>query len=250
MQPDSEIKRCLNCNSQVLSKFCPECGQSVHTHRYKLGRVLVEDFFLNLVYYKKGLGFTLMKLFTKPGHTVREFVQGKRAGIVHPITLLIIVIILFTLIENNSTFHLTSLSQDSKEFYSFYEKIIKEYPKLYYIGLIPFYALFSFVLFRQANQNYAEHLVLNTFKTSGFLIISLLFLTLALIIQNIHTLKVVHSITAILNVLYGTWFYYQYFYPFYRKRFLLAIRSMLCILIPVLLLALIIDWVIEFNFFQ
>jgi hypothetical protein len=76
-------KVCLNCGESVSGKFCSECGQTIETHRFQLRDIFTQDFLKKIFYYDKGLFYSLKHLYTRPGHTVREYIEGKRVSHLH-----------------------------------------------------------------------------------------------------------------------------------------------------------------------
>ena len=80
---------CKNCGSPVKSRFCSDCGQPASTHRIS-GHFLWHDIQHGILHVDKGILFTAKELFTRPGHSIREFLQGKRVKHFKPISLVII----------------------------------------------------------------------------------------------------------------------------------------------------------------
>lgn len=229
---------CLNCNEPLKGKFCIHCGQSAKTHRFTLKHVFTHDFLFAILHVNKGVLFSIKELFTRPGHSIREYISGKRVTHLNYFTLLVIVLLVFSLVEQFTPFHYADLMETDKEILERFEYLLKKYPKFIYLGIIPLYALSSFIFFKKAQQNYAEHFVLNTFKTSALIILNILFISLASFIKDISILKKADSVLFWVTLAYGTWFYYQYFAPFYQNKFMLLIRGALCTFLPGLLLSL------------
>ncbi len=68
---------CLNCEHSIAEKYCSCCGQKTSTHRYSLKHFVEHDFVHGVWHVDKGIVFTIKELFTRPGHSVREFILGK-----------------------------------------------------------------------------------------------------------------------------------------------------------------------------
>jgi hypothetical protein len=229
---------CLNCNEPLQGNFCIHCGQSAKTHRFTLKHVFTHDFLFAIIHVNKGLLFSIKEIFTRPGHSIREYTSGKRITHLNYFTLLVIVLLAFSLVEQLTPFHYADLMETDKEILERFETLLKKYPKFIYLGIIPFYALFSFIFFKRAKQNYAEHFVLNTFKTSALIILNILFIAVASFIKDTSILKKADAVLFWATLAYGSWFYYQYFTPFYQNKFMLLIRGVLCTFLPGLLLSL------------
>jgi len=223
---------CLNCNEPLQGNFCIHCGQSAKTHRFTIKHIFTKDVIFAIFHVNRGLLFSIKELFTRPGHSVREYVSGKRVTHLNYFTLLVIVLLIFSLVEHLTPFHFADLIETDKEILERFEALLKKYPKVIYMGIIPFYALFSFLIFKRANQNYAEHFVLNTFKVSALLVINTVFILFATFSKDILIVKKVDSILLWLIMAYGTWFYYQYFHSFYQHKFMLLMKSVLCAVLP------------------
>lgn len=232
----SEAKLCLNCNKELTGNFCSNCGQSAEVDRFTIKYVFVNGFLNKFFYYDNGLISSLKELFTRPGHSIREYNQGKRMGQMDYLSLLAIFILLFSLAESYTSFHYADLSNvdgEGKKILNSFDDLLKKHPKLLMIGYIPAYSLLSFWIFRKAQQNYAEHFVLNCFRSSALLLLNIIFILSTSFIHNLHTILKIEKVLDWIVLAYGTFFYYQYFSPFYKNHFMLLLRSVLCNLLPV-----------------
>lgn len=229
---------CLNCNEPLIGNYCTTCGQSASTHRFTLKHIFTQDFVRVIFYINKGFFYTLKELFTRPGNSVREYVSGKRVKHLNYFTLLIVVLIVFTILEQITPFHFTDLVEENNEIIKSFDLILKKYPKFLYVGIIPFYALFSFLIFKKAQQNYAEHVVLTTFRVAVIIIFNILFISFASVSKDISIIRKGDTLLAWMGTAYGTWFYCQYFHPFYQSKFMLFIKSLLVVVLPGLILIL------------
>ncbi|RAR47783.1 DUF3667 domain-containing protein [Flavobacterium lacus] len=77
--------KCLNCNHplDISDKFCPNCGQKNTTKRLSL-KDFVDEFLANFYAYDSKVKNTITKLFTKPGKSAKEFIDGKRQTYANP----------------------------------------------------------------------------------------------------------------------------------------------------------------------
>lgn len=212
---------CLNCNRQLIENYCQNCGQKSTTHRYSLKHFIEHDIIHGVWHVDKGILFTIKELFTRPGHSVREFVQGKRINLFNFISLIVLLLATSSFLGHYTHVKMTDLMpESSKAMMSPVEKFATEYPKLVLVITIPIYSLFSFIWFRKTKLNFTEHLVLNSYKTSGELVIGLLFTALAIFNTNIKTLIIVYYFFVVFSsLIYSIWFYYQFFSKYeYSKR--------------------------------
>jgi hypothetical protein len=112
------------------------------------------------------------------------------------------------------------------------------YPKIAVLGTIPFYALSTFLMFMKARQNFAEHLVLNTYRACGEIIISMFISLAAIFTKEITILRGIYSVVTILLFFYNTVFYWQYFKNDYRNKMLLWIRAFIAALLFIVMITL------------
>jgi len=189
----------------------------------------------------KGILYTLKALFTRPGYSVREYIEGKRAHHFNFVTLIILILATSSLLAPYS--HVTMgdlMPEASRSMMNTFERFATKYPKIILLIAIPVNSFFSFIWYRKARFNYSEHLVLNSYKTAAEMILGLFFSILTIFYTNVNVLTIIYFLLiAGGSIIYGVWFYYQFFSKSdYSKKGVL-IRS---ILIPVsyLLLSLII----------
>ncbi|MDN3586911.1 DUF3667 domain-containing protein [Pedobacter aquatilis] len=204
---------CLNCNREVTENYCQSCGQKSSTHRYSLKHFVEHDFIHGVWHVDKGVLYTIKQLFTRPGHSVREFIQGKRAKFFSFVTLIVLILAISGLLAPYIHIHISDLMpESSKAAMNTLEKFSTKYPKATILILIPLYSLFSFFWFRKARLNYSEHLVLNSYRTAAELILSLAFSIFTIFYTNITTLLFVYYfIVGLGGMIYAIWFYSQFF---------------------------------------
>jgi hypothetical protein len=248
MESNSTDQFCLHCGTRVSGKFCSECGQSSETKRFQFNQILTQDFLKRAFYFDKGLFYSIKELYTRPGHSVREYIQGKRALHLNYFSLLIILIFIFKMIENLTPFRYSDLVSTDKEQVDFFEEEVKHYAKLFFISLIPLYALVTFLIFKKARLNYAEHFVINTFRSAALLLLTILFLMLASIIKDVSVVVIINRLITVIMLGYGTWFYYQYFSIYYSNKFGLLTRSILSVLVPFTILVIALSFYLSFHF--
>lgn len=171
---------CLNCNAEVNGQFCSNCGQSSKTHRINL-HYLGHDIQHGLLHFDKGILFTSKELFTRPGNSIREFLDGKRVSHFKPISLVIILAGLYSLLSH--FFHLNLFSnyyelrgggEGFNEFKSSVDKL-SEWLSQHYSVLaliqIPLFSIGTYLMFKKEGLNFIEHLVLNCFIAGQKLIL-------------------------------------------------------------------------------
>lgn len=89
MRNNSEY--CKNCKQHLLlrQKFCHSCGQKADTHRINF-HFLIHEVQHGIFHVDSGILFTIKELFSRPGHTLREYLEGKRKPHFPPMLFVII----------------------------------------------------------------------------------------------------------------------------------------------------------------
>jgi Protein of unknown function (DUF3667) len=229
---------CLSCGTIAKGNFCQSCGQKTSASRFSIKHMISHDFIHGVFHLDKGFLFTLKELFTRPGHSIREYIQGKRAKHFNYFTLLILIVTFGHILSEYSIVKLADLvNSDTKKFVNNIDEMGKKYPKLFILSTIPFYAISSFLFFKRSKQNFTEHLILNSYKASGELVIGTLFTILTIFYSNIIILKPLYGLLSILTLCYNFWFYYQYFSDFGYQKLSLVFRSMAATFIIIIVIA-------------
>jgi hypothetical protein len=83
---------CANCGAALTGPFCSQCGQHAHPHR-KLTHVF-EEFLHGLLHLDTKTWRTIPMVIARPGTLTRNYVYGKRARYLSPLTLFLFTIFL------------------------------------------------------------------------------------------------------------------------------------------------------------
>jgi len=222
---------CLNCTTLNTEKYCPNCGQKSTTHRYSIQHFIEHDFIHGVFHVDKGIFFTLRELFTRPGHSIREYIQGKRATHFSFITFLLLILTINALMASYSDVKMSDLiPSSSKAVMNSFEKFTTQYPKLMLAITIPINSVFSYLWFKKARFNYSEHLVANSYKAVAELIVSLVFAVLMIIYSNVKVLMFIYfGVVTPLIYIYDIWYYYQMFSVYYKTKRELFLRSFMVV---------------------
>ena len=86
---------CKNCCQQFEGSFCNNCGQSADTQKLDFKFLIRNLQKLFLKYFQKGVLYTSTQLFIRPGHTIREYIEGKRVKHIEPMSMLIMTATLY-----------------------------------------------------------------------------------------------------------------------------------------------------------
>ena len=184
----NERKLCRNCGQHLLieQKFCPTCGQKADTERIDF-HFLIHEIQHGIFHVDKGILYSIKMLFTKPGHTIREYLEGRRKNHFKPV---LFVVILGTLcgllnhfvIENGEREKFfeeeddpqLAQNQDFINMSDFLENIIgwfADHLAFLILLMIPAAALGFYLGFRKYRLYYAEWLVVMTFLAGQALVV-------------------------------------------------------------------------------
>jgi hypothetical protein len=214
---------CLNCNKEIIDKFCSSCSQATSTHRFSLSHVFQHDFIHGIFHFDKGFFYTIKELFIRPGHSIREYVQGKRIKHFNYFATTILLITIGYFIKKWTKINASELYDDKKTVEGLL-KVLKEYSKFTIFLHIPFISFTSYLFFKKSKQNYTENLVLNLYMSCGTLIISFILFCSMIFTTNKDFLLGVNYFVVALTFLYVIFFYYQYFSVFGLKKYQLIMR--------------------------
>ncbi|PBJ11930.1 DUF3667 domain-containing protein [Flavobacterium sp. ACN6] len=224
---------CLNCNNVIVDKFCSNCSQSTSTHRFSLPHVLQHDFIHGIFHFDTGFFYTIKELFTRPGHSIREYVQGKRVKHFNYFSTIILLLAIGYFLKKWTNLDASVLYEDKKQVEGVL-KVLKEYSKIAIFLHIPIISFLSYLFFKKSNQNYTENLVLNLYLLCGTLVISFILIICMIFSDNKDFLLFVNYLLTALTFLYVIIFYYQFFSAFDYKKNELIIR-VICLAILYLL---------------
>jgi len=216
---------CLNCNEETIGKFCSNCNQATSTHRFSLSHLFNHDLIHGIFHFDKGFFYTIKELFTRPGHSIREYVQGKRAKHFNYFATIILLLTISYFIKKWTKIDASDLFDKTMANGLF--KVLKSYSKITVFLHIPIIAFASYLFFRKSKQNYAENLVLNLYLLCGLLTISLFLPIIMLFSGDRAFLLGINYFLTVVTFLYIIVFYYQYFSVFDLKKYKLIIRVVL-----------------------
>lgn len=166
---------CKNCDTKLTGKYCTQCGQSANVKRITLPKLLSE-ISESIFQFDRGLLFTFKQLFTRPGLSIRAYLDGKRKNHFKPFAYLLLFSTLYffiskIMLENTWLDDIVSgFTQGANDLDNKTELpgIIKWFGQNYAYAtllLIPIFSLATFISFSKKDTNYLEHLVLNAYIT-------------------------------------------------------------------------------------
>jgi hypothetical protein len=228
---------CKNCNHHFEGKFCNNCGQSADTQRLDF-KFLVKNLRKNLLkYFHGGIFYSAGQLFTRPGHTIREYFEGKRVKHFEPIALLLTLATLYGVLYHTFGINLfadvsNNNSADKISNLNIINNWISNNYSLETCLFVPIYSIASFMVFYKQQYNFIEHVYLNTFLGSQRIFLHLLIFPLFVVFNGTTQLKIVMDVSIILDVALLVWSYSQFFNKLTKtKAILFSILSYVIFLV-------------------
>jgi hypothetical protein len=209
---------CKNCGEVLTGKYCSNCGQKASVDKLNLSSFSSEisDGVFNM---NKGLFYTIKELFTRPGHTIREFLEGKRKNHFKPLTFVLTlstIYLLITRLSDNNTWlnEIITGYFESRDRFSGIEELP---PMMKWMSsnfaysnllLLPLFSFASYLCFRKYDKNYLEHIVLNSFVTG----LQVFFYSTTLIMELVGiNFQFIQILAFPVSILYAFWVYWQFF---------------------------------------
>lgn len=242
---------CKNCNQHFQGRFCNHCGQSAETHKINT-HFLWHDIQHGFLHLDKGFFFTVKELFTRPGHSIREFIEGKRVKHFKPISLVLVLSGLLGLLYH--FFHISILEGNvvmtatDKEGIAFINAFnsasdwIAEHYAVATILQLPVFSICTFLIFRKAKYNFIEHLVLNCFLTGQKQFFHIVLFPLIYFYTATPTIRPIISFENLADMALTIWVFVQFFNT--QKKWKTFWQTLLSQLLYLLLLGLIISMAI------
>lgn len=91
--------KCLSCGMEYEGNFCPNCGQSAKVGRLSLKRVLTEAL-PDIYNLDNRFMRTCIDLFRRPGHMIKDYIEGNRAPYYKPVSLLFVVAAIYLIVAH------------------------------------------------------------------------------------------------------------------------------------------------------
>lgn len=193
-----------------------------------MGYLLTKDFLHIIFHIDKGILYTVKELALRPGHSIREYIQGKRVKHFNYLSLLVVLVGLGQILYQYPILHVqdSGVSEGMSSFSAWYDRNLSEFPKLVKLAQIPVFALITWLLFRRAKLNFAEHLVLNAYIMAFMMLVGFICDAIIAFTNNAALIEPLHSLNVWLWIVYCTVFYFQFFSAYPYKKAGLFIRSL------------------------
>lgn len=233
---------CKNCGHRYEGRFCPACGQRAATHRINW-HYIWHEIPHSVWHVDHGILFTLKELFTRPGYTIREFLEGKRVRHYRPLALILLLGAILTFVVHGLKINMVEETQrvmgspqaeasaELKALSAQVNGFTERNMTLIQLFMLPVTTFFFWLFFRKKDLNYPEHLVANTFLINVSFVPTILSLLLFKLVGGGKTAyTVVMSASSLVGLTYHAWAYAQMFKG-QVKPYVAAIRSVLAYLL-------------------
>lgn len=229
---------CNNCQAEITLKFCPNCGQPAVVKR--IDSHYVQHEFLHLFHIEKGFLYTVKELFFRPGHAVREYLEGKRSKLMKPVPFAIFCGLIFTIllkISKLSNFVESAFSKVIKNVYAL--KIMAWLDSNHAYGnflLCIITALLSYLFFKKYKYNFYEILILMIFVASQ----NAMYTGLLSLLNLFFNKNIFSNVISIVGIGYITWSIGQFYdykrFSSYFKAFLAYVLGSIIFTLTIVLI--------------
>ena len=174
---------CLNCGALLQGKYCSACAQRSDTGRLDW-HWLSHEVQHGIFHVDRGIFFTLKELLVRPGHAIRDYVEGKRKRYFAPFGLIMLLGAISVVFVQWLDIDFKAMSPPTARPGQMQMPDMGEmmsHQTLMYLAMIPFMAVGTWLCLRKYGYNFVEHLVINTYIGALVAIISLITWPLALL---------------------------------------------------------------------
>ena len=240
---------CKNCNHIYKGHYCSNCGQTAETHQLN-SRFLWHEIRHSLLHFDEGILYSGKQLFTRPGHSIREFIEGKRIKHFKPISLVIVLASLYGLMYHYFNISFVETTAQSSTETGIDNVKFNEWMGTHYawttLLMIPLYTIGTSIAFRKQGYNLVEYFILNTFKASQKLFVHIALFPLLYYFNGTPKMRILSLILYLIDVVFIYWTNAQFFNKLsLKKSFLLTLLSQLIFLSCLILIILVIDLILK-----
>lgn len=223
--------RCKNCGYPLRDLYCGHCGQKADTGKINFS-FLCRELFHFVTHLEKGFLYTSFQMVIHPGQTAKNYIDGKRKNYQSPISYFLIwttIFILFLyLIEKIFGYNAVINYQDYFGPAAATRVAISNLSIVLTV-VIPFQALYLFLLVTRKSYNYYETMVATFYSLGTIIQFQFVFAIFALIHYLLYSGNVDLQISDTFKILYLVWFIldsirlYSVKYKFVRATVFIAL---------------------------
>ncbi len=203
---------CKNCEHVFEGNFCNNCGQKSNTVQLNW-HFVKEELQYTFLHINKGLLYTVKQLLTRPGKTVKEYIEGKRVKHYKPILLVFVLAGLNGLLAHYLNFEkVITLTEKEKNLPVNPLEImnwVTSHYALVEILLIPIYSLCSWLAFKKWGYNYIENIIINCFASGQRLIYGILVFPISYLTFSSKYFLIITSLISLPMYFLTAWLYVE-----------------------------------------
>jgi hypothetical protein len=209
-----ENNGCCNCANSNVENFCASCGQKKYRRIDR--KYLLEELQYTFLHVNKGFLYSIKCIIKNPGKTAKDFLDGHRVNHYKPILLAFLLAGISSFISlkilNLDEVMLNSISntnqQAAKQQMSDVMNFASNYNSFIMMLFIPLVAFFTKLAFNSKEHNYYEHVIMNTFGQSAYLLMMILvFYPIYFFIKDPGTIILLSFISYLFVPIIMYWFY-------------------------------------------
>lgn len=230
---------CKNCGNEFEGNFCNNCGQPADTHAIDTHFVM-HDLSHGLFHVHGGLFYSARELFTRPGHAIRDYIEGKRVKHYKPISMLVVLATFYGLLYYTFEIDLFSGKEEGPFDYKMANEWIGHHFPIVILLQLPIFALGSYLVFHKQGYNYYEHVILNSFFSAQKIWFRMFVLLVLVVIGRKDDFSLVSNWMFFPELFLMFWSYGQFFKEmskpkvFFKTFLTLAISSCISLILALL----------------
>lgn len=209
---------CKNCSEPITHNFCAHCGQK------KFKRIdanyVKDEMQYSVLHMNKGFFYSVRKLIANPGKTAREYIDGNRVNHYKPILLTFVLAGIATFISFKGL-GLSSILQRyyaeqnlNSDFSNDVVTVLQGFNSFIMLGMVPIFALATWLAFKKFGHNYFEHMVLNAYFMAYYTLVNIIFIyPILFFVRNVPSTFVTISQTTTLIAPALLFWFLMGFYP-------------------------------------
>lgn len=210
-------KNCKNCGNIFEGNYCNICSQRAETHRitwHELAHHLPHALF----HADKGLFYSIKELIFRPGHTIRDYISGKRVCHFNPLVFLILVgsfaTLLFTML------HINPPNEEIKliKIENLNATIGHKYFALVGLLFIILLTITDYVFYFDKKYVLPEIIISNTFQAGQIMVFTIAMLPILLLQDYLHKNLGVNIETRFIFKIFITCFLFFTRYQLYQAK--------------------------------
>ncbi|CAH0336737.1 hypothetical protein FVB9288_02450 [Flavobacterium sp. CECT 9288] len=191
---------CNNCNQELTSKYCPECGQPAELKRIN-GHYIIHEI-EHVLHFERGILFTVKELLVNPGKNIRDYFTQNRTRLVKPVIFIIVTSLIYTILNNffNLEDGYVKYQGAQNDTTSIIVKWLQGHYGYANILMGVLIAMWLKIFFKKSSYNFYEILIMLCFVLG----MAMLIFSVFVIIEGVTHFKIMTFAGAV-GILYSSW---------------------------------------------